>query len=213
MADQHVFVHVPGARLTHHQKQQITEYLEKIGLEKIVISDGMVQIGMPAPYQFTEGLGEYQTSYGFPTQWELDRWVQKQKPGYWYDWQSGESNHPNWGRLCSGNTIITDKETGDEVRRVEFYHEGTHYVDRITSDADGKVVPSDGGNLPHIIETRELFVSERAEVPEATNDSLPRPTEGQSLQFKVGDEAVARVHSFEFHKHCQSGEIGSEDLT
>ena len=70
----------------------------------------------------------------------------------------------------------------------------------------------DCGDLPYIIETRKLFVSERAEVPDVDDGRLQRPMERQSLQFKVGDELVAKVASFEVHSNEMPNEHGSEDL-
>ncbi len=164
-----VLVHVPGAKLTPEQRQQIAKSLKKCGVENPVISDGVIQVGVPAPYQLTESVGDYQTAYGFPTESEMVRFEQKQKDGYWYDWQNGESNHPDWTYMCrSASIVITDRETGDEVRDVLFYHEGTGYLERRAVDEKGYgALGGDSGNIALIIERgRVLDVVVRAELSE-----------------------------------------------
>lgn len=141
-----VLVHVPDRTLTHDQRRSIRCSLKEMGIENPIISDGCIQIGVPAPYQLTDTLGDYQISHGFPTEREMRRFEQKQKEGYWYDWENGESNHPDWGQLING-CFVTDWETGERVCRIYFYHEGTRYLER-------------GDGVARIIETnRNLIVS------------------------------------------------------
>ncbi len=112
------------------------------------------------PYRFTVQIGDYSESHSFKTEQEMRRFEQKQKDGLWYDWNSGESNDPEWGDLANG-ARLTDKSTGEEVTRIIFYHAGTHYLERVAVKNGNATVASppgywSPGDVALIIETREL---------------------------------------------------------
>lgn len=84
---------------------------------------------------------------------EADIEVQKSQPGYWFDWNQGVSNHPQWDKL-RWRARAVDMSTGEEVYHVVFYHCRTHYLVRILRDE----VEMDSHDLKRVVETREIEV-------------------------------------------------------
>lgn len=150
-------VQVQVEKLEGHQRQQIYSAIRKqLPDYNILVTDLQFLVSDPAPYQHTERLGDHSTTVGFPDKTSMRRYVEKQKPGLWYDWSAGESNDDNWNAMQGGRIRAYDA-ADERIGRILFYHSGTHHLERVAVNKDDELVAvREAGALAVIVETREL---------------------------------------------------------